>query len=166
MRVRGTHLLFKKVLNMKSFELTVEVISEVFELKEIMTILCANGAQSSHDKGTPRGKDAIWRNTVWRSETIQASEGDVMQRLAHILGWPILKQIRENKHRLHDAQTRLDVAIFYDTVTCSIDFGEKVLAELGVNGLGLSVCCYPSLPEAGAVVESMGTQRVSPKNKD
>lgn len=129
---------------MNSFSVCLDVISEVVSLEDLSSLLGRKPSADSHDRGAPRARGTQWSHTIWRL-TSQAPEEAALEEHCE----SVLSQASTlNFDRIPpEVRVDLNIAVFFDTVTCSVSIAPQCVAALAKLGIGLEITCYPTLAD-------------------
>ncbi len=135
-----------------SYRVTIDIVTAQLSLAALTARLGIEPDESSRDRGSRRlrypgragGEEhpAVWETTCWVLASGKPS-ASLAEHVADVLSRVPLAELRRLEVLPDDAEVTLDIAIFHESITCSIDVPPEVLARLAELKMDLWISCYP-----------------------
>jgi hypothetical protein len=129
---------------MRRFRVFFDVVSESLSLAQISAGLQQIGAPSSHDKGERDPLGTAFPRTIWRLTSDEAGKAATLEQHCAFLRSQIPAEFPSRLARLQDCTAELNVAVFFDTATCTLTLPNTALEFAQDFGATVTVSCYPS----------------------
>lgn len=130
---------------MRSFEIFLDVISESLDLAQLSARLGCEPSPGSHEKGEPRALGEPFPHAIWRLTSDDTGEMATLEAHCGLLRSRIPAEL---PHRLStlpaDCVVELNIAVFFDTATCTVAVPDACLELARQCGARLTISCYPS----------------------
>jgi len=137
---------------MRTHLAAIHVCSSEASLEQISDVLGWDPDSSSCNKGDIRGKGPS-KTTVWKLESDVDETAGIADHLAWFRTEFPLERLRDPRLPA-DRTVYLDIAVMFDTFTCSISLSADLLRPFVEVGAGIEITCYPSTFDSD---ESIGT---------
>lgn len=128
---------------MRSFSVSLDVLSSDLRLEELTAKLGLKPSPDAHDLGSPRGRDATWPVTVWRLSSEEPESAPLEQHCESVLTRARSAGLLEAVSTLENVEVVLNVAVFFDTASCTVAFPDSCLRMACEHRIRLEVSCYP-----------------------
>jgi len=151
-----------------SYGVTIDVETAQLSLAALTARLGIEPDEGSRDRGSRRrrypgraGGDerpAVWATTRWVLASGKPSSASLAEHVEDVLSRVPLAELRRPGVLPEDAELTLDIAIFHESIPCSIDVPSEVLARLAELRMDLRISCYPCA-ESEASEEERGEEQ-------
>jgi hypothetical protein len=128
----------------KEYSLSLDVISAEASLQDLTSQLGATPSESSHDLGSPRGRQGFWKETVWRLESEAPASASLEDHCQSLLAKALASGALEASRGLRNAKVLLNLGVFFDNPMCTVEIPQSCLNTIKDYSLGLEISCYPS----------------------
>jgi hypothetical protein len=132
---------------MKEYSLSLDVISAEASLQGLTSELGATPSGSSHDLGSPRVRQDLWKETVWRLESEAPASASLEDHCQSLLAKAQASGALEASRGLRNAKTLLNLGVFFDGPMCTVEIPQLCLDAIKDYSLGLEITCYCSKAE-------------------
>jgi hypothetical protein len=132
---------------MKKFDVTLQITSTSLTLGDLSSLMGLEASADSHDRGSAYagfrpGKSAVWEYTIWKARSILDEQMDLDLHIRSVLDRVSLSRL-ERVCAEHEIKTILDIAIYWDTETCSVSIPSTWLRILGGADIATEISFYP-----------------------
>ena len=127
---------------MKNFTVSFGVESHSHTLEELSSLMGMPAHSGSYEKGKMRG-GSIAHSTVWKMFSQIVKSAPLEEHLDSILKATTSTKVFEKGLLPDGCKLVLNIAVFYDTVDCTIGIGTKFLSWLAEHKINLEVASYP-----------------------
>ena len=129
---------------MKTFSVSLDVVSSRWHLNELTTQLGTEPSSDSHDLGSPRGRNQAWQVTIWRFGSQEPESASLEHHCENVLSRANSAGVLKSLRSIPDIRATMNIAVFFDTASCSVLIPSASLEVMARYGLQLLVTCYPS----------------------
>lgn len=125
----------------KEFDASLVVTSKSLSLSEVGALLERQPQSGSHDKAEMHPSGKHWSVTIWRQnahDQLASLEVQCLQLLDDMP--PKCADLLADKS---DIEVEISVAVYHDTVNCSVPIPANVVGALAAHRIGIQVITYP-----------------------
>lgn len=144
---------------MKKYVVSLHLTTTEASLSDLSNLLKIDNSADSHDFGSlrpslPGTPGRIWKKTIWKYEVPPFSSQNLRDNIRSLFQTFPMERLR-SPVLPKDTKKMVDVAIYYDTASCTIDLDNESLSELGAYGINLEISCYLCTPDDDTASDSV-----------